>query len=278
MRRLKLNATLIASLLLAASMNTTSFADNTAGAKIHWSYTGKTSAKHWGALDPSFELCAHGDEQSPINIPKDEPISKDALAIHYHSTSMIIVEDGTTDLTLGKVQTVINDGHTIQLNFPIEGTKENIVFNGSSYRLVQFHVHTPSENHVDGKAYPLEIHFVHQGENGKAAVIGVFVKEGEKNPSFEKIIAHLPNKLHTPQIVKGEHIRPLSLLPRNKHYYSFKGSLTTPPCSQGILWIVMAEPITASHEQILELKKAKGGDNARPIQSLEKRSVSYSEK
>lgn len=272
----KVRSLLIASTLLGF-LSTTCYAIDNVATRVKWGYQGNIGPADWAKLNPNFILCANGKEQSPIDIPYASSKQDAKLSINYVSAPFVIVDDGTTDLTIGKTQMVFNDGHGIQLNFP-ESTKEYITYDGHRYRLVQFHMHTPSETKVHGEAMPLEIHFVHQGENGSAVVIGVFVTSGPANKKLQEIIDHLPREKGKEMAVDGLEINPLELLPNNRNYYSFPGSLTTPPCAEGIQWIVMSDSISASPEQIEKLKKAMNGNNARPVQSLNDRKVIYNNK
>lgn len=252
------------------------FAADDAGIKVKWGYTGNTGPSRWGQLDTEFAVCSTGKTQSPINITKKVTKADDqSLKVEYQPAEMNIVDDGQTDITLGKKQILFLDGHGVQLNFPSSGVAENIILNGERYRLIQFHFHSPSENTLRGQGFPMEIHFVHQGENGHVAVIGVFVKGGNENPDIQKIIDNLPEDEGKEHIVKNEQISPAGLLPDKRGYYYFAGSLTTPPCSEGLNWVVMENPITASPSQIAMLRKAAGGANARPVQSLNGRAIGY---
>lgn len=249
---------------------------NDEGVKIKWGYQGNMGPERWAQLDPSFMICAKGKSQSPINIIKEVKSSSNGLMINYRPAPMVIVNNGQTDLMIGNTQTIIDDGHGIQLNFPAPVSQETIKFNGKDFRLVQFHLHTPSENAFHEEIFPMEIHFVHQGSEGQIAVIGVWVRGGQENASLQKIINHLPKEQGKEFPIAGEQINPLDLMPAKRDYYSFAGSLTTPPCSEGVQWAVMAEPITASPAQIFSLKTAMGGANARPLQPLNQRTISYS--
>ena len=242
---------------------------------IKWSYQGKTGPKYWGQLSPEFALCANGKQQSPIDINEETSFSGVKLNMHYKAAPMMIVEDGLTELTIGDKQTIIHDGHSIQLNFPSESINEILTLNDTNYRLIQFHIHTPSENKWRGKQFPLEIHFVHQGNDGTVAVIGVFAKLGKANPALQKIIDHIPHEIGQEIRVPATRINPASFLPIKKSYYYFLGSLTTPPCTEGLRWVVMDEPITASPEQIRKLKQALSEPNSRPVQPLNDREVNY---
>jgi carbonic anhydrase len=186
------------------------------------------------------------------------------------------MENGLTELNIGGNQAIINDGHTIQANFHAKPVLESIRYAGNTYQLLQLHFHSPSENELNGESAPLEIHFVHQGPDGKVVVVGVLVKGGSFNPTLQSIIDHLPQPDGKEYIVDNEMINPQDLFPLDHDYYSFIGSLTTPPCLQGLEWIVMAGTITASPGQIAIIRKAIGGSNARAVQPLNHRVIAYS--
>lgn len=241
---------------------------------VAWDYSGKIGPAHWGQLDNSFALCATGKLQSPIDISGYLRVKKDPIKFIYHSEPLSIVDDGLTEIKINHRQEVINDGHTIQINFSAKGPQEIVNYRGKDYRLLQFHFHTPSENLYDGVAYPLEIHFVHQGEDS-LLVVGVFVIPGAANPALQTIINHLPTSKYKVTTLNNVSIEPFELIPKNTSYFAFDGSLTTPPCSQGVRWIVMKNPITASAEQIKKLKAAVGEANARPVQPMNKRKIEF---
>jgi carbonic anhydrase len=248
---------------------------NDIGVKVKWGYIGNVGPTKWGQLDPSFVLCDIGRSQSPINIVKQTTKTQHSLTLHYESAPLIMMDNGPTALMMGNTQTIINDGHGVQVNFPQSQSNEFMTWEDKTYRLVEFHFHSPSENQWHGQSYPMEIHFVHQGKRGHVAVIGVFVKGGKENPTLETIIRHLPQQEGKAFPIKGEQINPLDLMPSVKDHYDFAGSLTTPPCTEGVRWIVMADAITASPAQIVQLRKAAGGANARPVQPLNGRTISY---
>ncbi|EKD72007.1 MAG: Carbonic anhydrase [uncultured bacterium] len=258
------------------TMNTYATTNDTA-IKINWGYKGHISPAHWGALNPSFALCANGKMQSPINISKKVKKQNDQLMIQYQTMLPYILDNGATKLTLGNEQIVVNTGHGIQINYHGDDEKESIIFADRKYHLVQFHFHTPSENEWHGRAFPLEIHFVNQSDDGKIAVIGVFARAGGTNEIIENIIQHLPTEEKKEIAILDHQINPAQLLPIDKDYYHFIGSLTTPPCTEGVQWIVMQDTITASPAQILQLRQATGGVNARPVQPLNRRKIFFSE-
>lgn len=247
---------------------------NDSSIKVQWGYKGNIAPARWGQLSPQFATCATGKEQSPINITRKIIKTAGVLGIHYQPAPMLIVDDGSTELMLGDTQTIVDDGHGIQLNFP--NIKEEVTWNDHAYHLVQLHIHTPSENAWHGQQFPLEIHFVHQGADGKVLVIGVLAKAGAANLALQKMIEHLPQEKGKVFPVQGEYINPYDLIPSKHNYFSFRGSLTTPPCTEGLQWVVMAEPLTASPAQIVALRKAANGANARPLQPLNGRQIFYS--
>lgn len=244
-----------------------------AGVTTSWGYKGNIGPQRWSQLNPAFTLCATGKQQSPIDIPKHIKSMSYDLAIRYQNAPLNIVNDGQTELSLGVDQLIINDGHSIQLNFPQKPALEKIDFNDVDYHLLQLHFHSPSENLWHGQDYPLEIHFVHQGPAGKVLVLAVFVKSGLANPALQTIINYLPKEHGQSALIANQSINPADLLPESNNYYYVQGSLTTPPCSEGVNWVIMSTSITASPAQIQQLRQAMGGGNARPVQPLFKRDV-----
>jgi carbonic anhydrase len=243
---------------------------------VKWGYKGPIGPDKWGSLSKNYAICQIGKTQSPIDIPRKVNNKEGSLNINYQNAPMTIVSNGDVAPS-SDTQTVVNNGHGIQLNFPADA-KETITLNGTDYRLVQFHIHAPSETKWHGQSFPMEIHFVHQDDSGKLAVIGVLAKIGKENqPAMESILNHLPKEPGKPQSIEGQSINPSDLLPAKRSYYSFVGSLTTPPCAEGVQWIVMAEPITISSAQLTKLKKAIGGSNARPVQPLNGREISFTQ-
>lgn len=263
--------------ILLFTLSSHSFALNDSAVKTKWGYVGNLGPTHWAQLNPHFAVCGTGKFQSPIDVSPKIINQMSRLEIQYTPAPVMIMKDGNTSLMIGKEPTVINDGHSIQLNFPPERTSEIITFNNQKYKLLQFHLHFPSENKFNGQSFPAEIHFVHQGENGTLVVIGVFVKKGEANPALQQILDHLPTEKGMTLQITGKTMNPISLLPNDHKHYDFQGSLTTPPCAEGVQWIVMKTPISASSEQIAKLKSATEGNNARPVQPRDKRDIFYSE-
>ena len=223
----------------------------------HWTYEGEKGPEHWGDLNPDFAACTNGKEQSPINI----------------ETSRVIEDKKIADLVINYKPTefsLTNNGHTIQGNAL---TNDNsFIVDNKEYRLAQFHFHTPSEHQINGKNFDMELHFVNQNTNNQLAVLGLMIKEGASNPYLEKAWNIIPPEEITEAVKLTEPIDLMSLLPKDKDSFRYNGSLTTPPCSEAVKWIVLEEPIEMSKEQIDKFRNI-FPDNHRPIQSLNEREV-----
>lgn len=167
---------------------------------------------------------------------------------------------------------VVNNGHTVQVNYDA-GSKATLAT--GAYDLVQFHFHTPSEEQVNGKSFDMVWHLVHKNAEGKLAVVAVLVKEGQANDVIGAIGPNLPKETNKEAVVAGTTVDINKLLPADRHYYHYQGSLTTPPCSEGVSWHVLKTPVEASKAQIAQFK-ALFGVNARPVQSLNGRKLQES--
>jgi carbonic anhydrase len=220
---------------------------------VHWAYDGKHGAEHWGSLTSKFATCDSGVNQSPINITKTVDASLPALAINYQASKV----------------SVINNGHTVQANISGKNTFTN---DAGTFDLKQFHFHAPSENTIAGKSFPLEVHFVHADDNGRLSVIGVMFEYGDENTTLAKLWQKMPTKIGEKQPLH-ELLNSSDLLPVNADYYRFNGSLTTPPCSEGVRWFVMKDAVTASKDQIEKFAKTMGGANNRPVQATNARVI-----
>ncbi|WP_394953879.1 carbonic anhydrase [uncultured Helicobacter sp.] len=214
----------------------------------HWGYNEHNGPSKWGEQYPE----CNGKEQSPINIlTKNATSANNTLSLAYKMDS----------------KNIINNGHSVQVNFTQKG---GITYQGKEYKLVQLHFHTPSENTIDNVVYPLEMHLVHNDADGGLLVIGVLFEEGKAHSELQKIIANAPKKSGASG--KLTRINPENLLPKSRAYYAFDGSLTTPPCSQKVQWVVLGEPISASKKQIDALHKIMH-DNSRDVQPLNGREI-----
>lgn len=218
----------------------------------HWSYSGETGPSHWGELKDEYFMCKEGKNQSPVNLNRFANADLQKLKITY----------------AGNAVNIIDNGHTLKIETNI-GNK--IVVDGITFTLKQFHFHTPSENMINGKRYPMEAHFVHSDKDGNLAVIAVMFKEGEENMGIKKIIEQLPKEKNK-KVGLIQMFNPGELFPRKLEYYRYSGSLTTPPCSEGVRWIVIKTPAEASKEQIEAIRKIVGKNN-RPIQPLNARVI-----
>jgi carbonic anhydrase len=224
-----------------------------AGENVHWDYTGDIGPEHWGELDPKYSACKEGKNQSPVNLTG--MIEGDLLPI------TINYQSGGNE--------ILNNGHAIQVNYKPGST---ITVNGHKFELKQFHFHSPSENTIEGHSYPMEAHFVHADKEGNLAVIAVMFKTGKKNMELEKAWAHMPENTSDKNTLPKS-LDASSLLPHNHDYYRFNGSLTTPPCSEGVWWLVMKYFDTASKDQIDKFSSVMGHPNNRPVQPVNARVI-----
>ncbi|WP_297453004.1 carbonic anhydrase [Persephonella sp.] len=218
----------------------------------HWGYTGKYGPEHWGSMSTRYIMCKIGKNQSPIDIKDPIRASLKDVKINYSSGS----------------KTILNNGHTIEVTYTSGGY---MTIDSKKFHLKQFHFHSPSEHTLRGKHFPMEIHFVHKDRQGNLAVIGVFVKEGRENPTIKKLWQKMPTKPGMENRIVN--INPSTLLPQHRSYFRYSGSLTTPPCSEGVRWIVMETPIEMSKSQIEKFQKVMGVNNNRPVQPINARLI-----
>ncbi len=221
------------------------------GAEIHWSYEGEGGTNEWGGLTPAFAMCDNGLEQSPIELANAVPASAGILATQWRSTDAEVVDNS----------------HTIQVN--VAGGS-SITLGDRQFSLLQFHFHLPGEHAVGGERPPMEVHFVHRSAEGDLAVIGVFMSEGEAHPGIQSIWDAIPDGQNVPAPLTG--FDPSTLLPEAVSYYRYAGSLTTPPCSEVVSWVVMTDSISVSRAQI-DAFAQRYPMNARPIQPVNRRFV-----
>ncbi len=226
----------------------------TAADEVSWGYGGEEAPAFWGELAPEFALCAEGKAQSPIDIR--DAVSLDLVDIEFHY--------GAT------TNHIVNTGHTIQVNFD---AGSHIVYNEVRYDLLQFHFHAPSEHTIDGEAAPLEVHFVHQDANSdNLAVVGILLTEGDAvNKAYAAVFDHLPADVGVAEIT-GAPVSLADLLPPSRGYFTYQGSLTTPPCSEVVRWLLLDTPVALSAGQVAAFR-AIYADNARPIQPLGRRDL-----
>ncbi len=224
-----------------------------------WSYEGPTGPDHWGELSKEFALCADGSSQSPIDIADSLISEQDLQDIEFFYNRSELA--------------VLNNGHTIEVEYQYGSY---IDLDEYIYDLVQFHFHAPSEHTLNGVQFAMEMHLVHRNIFGELAVVGVMIREGEANERFEELWANLPREAG--QVIEAEEeINADDLLPEARMTYRYAGSLTTPPCSEGVRWNLMAEPIELSREQIALFKEVLSSSccphNNRPVQPLNDRKI-----
>ena len=225
------------------------------GHAAHWAYAGAGGPEQWGQLKPEFSTCANGSRQSPIDIRSGVKVDLEPIQIDYRPSGF----------------SVVDNGHTIQVN--IEGGN-SIEVQGRRYDLLQFHFHRPSEERIDGRQFDMVAHLVHKDPEGRLAVIAVLLDRGSAHPLVQTVWNNLP-------LEKGTEMRVRSgldmnhLLPADRRYYTYMGSLTTPPCSEGVLWMVMQQPVPIATDQVNVFSRLYPM-NARPIQSASGRLIKQS--
>jgi carbonic anhydrase len=218
---------------------------------VDWSYEGDTGPEHWGSLSPDFATCATGVEQSPVDIPTNTPLNPDTISFSYQPSAL----------------TLFNNGHTVQANYD---PGSSLSLNGARYDLIQFHFHTASEHALGGQHEPMEIHFVHRNAQGALAVVGVFLRSGGENAAYAPIFGNLPPQVSQPAPVAGATVNANGLLSAHHTYWRYNGSLTTPPCTEGVTWLVMNTPVEVSDAQIAAFTAIFKNDE-RPVQPLNAR-------
>lgn len=247
--------TFVAVLTVALSLPTTT-AFSVEGA--HWSYSGRTGPGQWGSMEEEYKACATGKLQSPIDIRDDRAKRTELPAIRFDYKPSALK--------------IIDNGHTVQINY---AAGSSIAIGDKRYELVQFHFHKPSEEKLNGKGYPMVAHLVHKEAGGNLAVIGVLLATGKANSLIETLWDNLPKKKESEMVVDRVKINVVDLLPKDQGYYTFTGSLTTPPCSEGVTWFVLKHPTSVSADEVARFSKLYPM-NARPVQLLNGREVKAS--
>ncbi|CAB1084805.1 Carbonic anhydrase, alpha class (EC [Olavius algarvensis Delta 1 endosymbiont] len=235
-----------------------------ANSQIHWGYEPDNGPGSWGKLNKDWQLCAEGEQQSPIDLTGARQKNMDMMKLEFPTANLKIVRQT-------HVLHALDNGHTIQINYD---SGETLEIGGHSFALRQYHFHSPSEHTVNGRRYPMEMHLVHLSQNKKIAVIGVFIEQGRHNEAFDRIWSNLPTQTGQEVHIENVQVDIDHILPENKSTYRYRGSLTTPPCSEGVGWFVYVEPIELSREQIEAFQKIFHGNN-RPIQPLNDRTLWY---
>jgi len=226
------------------------------GAHGHWSYQGPAGPQTWGGLKPEFNLCGNGQRQSPIDIRGGLPVDLEPVKFNYQPSPFA----------------VIDNGHTVQANL---APGNHVEIGGKRFDLVQFHFHRPSEERIDGRQFEMSVHLVHKDDQGKLAVVAVLFDKGLPQPAVQKVWNNLPLERGEESAARVQ-LDPAEILPTDRRYFTYMGSLTTPPCSEGVQWVVMRQPVTMSPEQ-LELFARIYPMNARPVQQASGRRILQSQ-
>ena len=223
--------------------------------EAHWSYHGINGPQAWAMLRPEYAICATGQRQSPINIDESSTLRGPAEAIGF--------DYGASNAT------IVNTGHTVQVD--ISGDN-GITVRGSRFHLIQVHFHHPAEEKINSRSFAMVAHLVHRNHLGQLAKVAVLLEPGEANAVIEQLWTYMPlGKDDRVPLPRGS-VNLTGLLPKDQRYYQFIGSLTTPPCTEDVLWLVLKQPVTISGEQ-LRLFAQQFPHNARPVQPINGRLV-----
>jgi carbonic anhydrase len=228
--------------------------------KTPWNYDGAKGPLHWGDLDHDYAACKVGKEQSPIDIRRTKKADLPAIRFEYKSGPIKIINNGYTAV---RVNYAPGNG-----NFLIVGEKR--------YELTQFHFHRPSEEYIDGKPYDMVIHLMHAASDAKVAGVAVLLKAGSANATIQQLWQYMPKTPGKEREVPGVDLNPAGLLPRDSAYYMYMGSLTAPPCTEGVAWFVLKAPVDVSAEEINAFAELYPHD-VRPPQPLNGRVVQESQ-
>ena len=213
--------------------------------ETHWSYEGDGAPSKWAKLRPDFSLCESGQRQSPIDIHEGIHVDLEPIRFDYRESMFRIIDNG----------------HTVQVNV---GEGNSISVMGRTYRLVQLHFHRPSEERIDGRSFEMVMHLVHKDDEGRLAVVAVLIEPGAEHPVVQTFWNNLPLETNL-ELAPATAVDVNKLLPDTRNYYTYMGSLTTPPCSEGVLWLVLKKPLQISVDQIAIFSRLYR-NNARPIQ------------
>jgi carbonic anhydrase len=226
-----------------------------------WDYDGPRGAAHWSELDPDYAACNTGREQSPIDIRNARKTRLPAIRFEYQTSP---------------VNYVINNGHTIRVNYhDAPGSGNFLVVGDKRYHLTQFHFHRPSEEYLNGKQYAMVLHLMHTADDGEVAGVAVMLEKGDANQTIQQVWDHMPAK-EGQEAAPGVNLDPSSMLPHDTGYFQYRGSVTAPPCTEGVQWFVMKGTVSISARQIATFARLYPND-VRPVQPLNGRIVVESE-
>lgn len=247
------NCSLPAVIFCTLAMAAASAAQEPHAAEHVWDYGESHGPSHWGELKPEFAPCKDGHRQSPIDIRNPQKATLPQIQFDYKSSPLHIIDNG----------------HTVMINY---SPGSSISVNGKKYALKQFHFHRPSEEKINGNGFEMVVHLVHTDDEGKLAVVAVLLQKGEDNPLVHELWNDLPKEKEKEEFLDSVKIDVAGLLPADRSYYSFQGSLTTPPCSENVTWFVLKHPVSVSQAEIDQFSKLYRHD-ARPTQPLYDRVV-----
>jgi carbonic anhydrase len=224
-----------------------------------WSYAGARGPGHWSDLDPQYAACRDGKAQSPIDIGRTEKADLPSLRFEYHNGPLNVINNGYTALRVDYVH-----------------SGDVLVVGNQRYELIQFHFHRPSEETIHGKRYDMVLHLMHAASDGKVAGVAILLNAGQANPTIERLWQYMPKTAGALHEIAGVDINPATLLPNDTAYYTYEGSQTAPPCSEGVMWFVMKTPMEISAEEVHAFAKLYP-HNVRPLQPLNGRVVKESQ-
>lgn len=222
------------------------------GHDVHWGYDGPEGPQAWGQIKPEFSSCATGQRQSPIDIQDGLPLELQPISFDYHAGSFSVLDNGHT------VQVIVPPGNAISVG-------------GRRYELLQFHFHRPAEERVRGQAFDMDVHLVHKDVDGRLAVVAVLLERGNAHALIQAVWNALPLEKNVAEQATTQ-IDPAALLPEDRRYFTYMGSLTTPPCTEGVLWLVLKQPVQLSPQQVGIFARLYPM-NARPIQQTSGRLI-----
>ena len=224
--------------------------------KTPWSYQGPKGPDHWGDLDPEYAACKIGKEQSPVDIRSSNKVDLPAIRFEYKSGPLRIINNGYT---------------AVRVNYP-PGNGNFLIVGDKRYELTQFHFHHPSEEFIQGKPHDMVVHLMHAAGDGKVAAVAVFLQSGSANATIQRLWEYMPRTAGKETRIAGVAVNPAGLLPHDTGYYTYMGSQTAPPCSEGVTWFVLKTPIDISADEISAFAKLYPHD-VRPPQPLNGRVV-----
>jgi carbonic anhydrase len=261
--RMKFPLLILASLLILpafAPAQDTDYSRYVSPWKTPWDYDGPQGAQHWSELDPDYAACNKGTEQSPIDIRNARKADLPAIRFEYNSSPL---------------KYVINNAHTIRVDYhDAPGTGNFLIVGDKRYQLTQFHFHRPSEEHINGKQYEMVLHLMHTAADQEVAGVAVLLKRGHENATIQQIWDHMP-AIEAQEEVVGAELNPAGLLPHDTSYFLYTGSVTAPPCTEGVKWFVLKTPVEISAAQIQQFAKI-FPHNVRALQPLNGRVVQES--